>query len=102
MALEFHPLANLFPMMTDAEIDDLGDDMVAHGQRKKIMLYEGMILDGRNRYRACLLKGIEPRFVEYLGDEALDYVIYLNLMRRDRRRFPSHMPREGDDDKGAA
>ena len=35
-----HPRANLFPMMTDAEIDDLGGDMVAHGQRKKIMLYE--------------------------------------------------------------
>jgi hypothetical protein len=24
--IEFHPLANLFPMMTDAEINDLGDD----------------------------------------------------------------------------
>jgi hypothetical protein len=82
--MEFHPLANLFPMMTDSEIVDLGDDMVQHGQRKKIMLYEGMILDGRNRYRACLLKGIEPRFVEFMGGEdALAYVISMNLMRRN-------------------
>jgi hypothetical protein len=81
---DFHPLANLFPMMTDAEINDLGDDMLEHGQRKKIMLFEGMILDGRNRYRACLLKGIEPRIAEFMGGEdALAYVMSMNLMRRN-------------------
>jgi len=26
-----------------------------------------MTLDGRNRYLACLRKGIEPRFVDYHG-----------------------------------
>ena len=62
MEYEFHPAANLFPMMTAAELDALGDDMLEHGQRESIVLYMGTILDGRNRYRACILKGINPRF----------------------------------------
>ena len=50
--LELHPLADLFPMMTDEELDELGEDMLKLGQREPIWLYEGKILDGRNRYRA--------------------------------------------------
>jgi ParB-like chromosome segregation protein Spo0J len=51
--LTFHPLANLFPMMSDAELDLLADDIVAHGQAETIKLHRGMVLDGRNRYTAC-------------------------------------------------
>jgi ParB-like chromosome segregation protein Spo0J len=80
--LEFHPLANIFPLMTDDEIEVLGEDMLKHGQLKRIMRYEGKILDGRNRYRACLLKGIEPRLVDYHGPDPLGLVISLNLKRR--------------------
>jgi hypothetical protein len=80
--LEFHPLANLFPMMTDEEVNDLGDDMLKHGQREPIWTYEDMILDGRNRYNACLLKGIEPRFAEFRGSDPVAFVVSLNLKRR--------------------
>lgn len=80
-AIEFHPLANIFPMMPDAEVNDLGDDVLKHGQRDPIWLFEGMILDGRNRYNACLSKDIEPRTVDYRGPDALGFVISLNLKR---------------------
>jgi hypothetical protein len=63
---EVHPAADLFPMMSDAELDVLGEDMLQNAQRKEIVLYKGKILDGRNRYRACLLKGINPKFREEL------------------------------------
>jgi hypothetical protein len=43
--LEFHPLADLFPMMTDEETEALGNDMLEHGQREPIALFEGMILE---------------------------------------------------------
>jgi hypothetical protein len=80
--LEFHPLAGLFPIMTDAELDELGEDMLKHGQREPIWLYEGKILDGRNRYRACLMKGIEPVATETRVADPLAFVISLNLKRR--------------------
>jgi hypothetical protein len=80
--LELHPLADLFPMMTDEELDELGEDMLKHGQREPIWLYEGKILDGRNRYRACLMKGIEPGITETRVADPLAFVISLNLKRR--------------------
>jgi hypothetical protein len=79
---EFHPLANVFPLMSEAETNDLGDDMLKHGQHEPIWLYESRILDGRNRYNACLLKDIEPRFSEYHGPDALGFVVSMNLYRR--------------------
>jgi hypothetical protein len=82
MEYEFHPLADLFPMMTDEELDELGEDMLKHGQREPIWLYEGKILDGRNRYRACLMKSIEPRTTETRVADPLAFVISLNLKRR--------------------
>ena len=79
---EFHPLASIFPMMTDEEVNDLGDDMLKHGQREPIWKYEDKILDGRNRYNACLLKDIEPRFAEFRGSDPVAFVVSLNLKRR--------------------
>lgn len=40
------------------------------------------ILDGRNRWRACQLLGIEPYIEIYDGDDPLAFVVSLNLHRR--------------------
>jgi len=44
--------------------------------------FENLILDGRNRYRACLELGIEPYTEDYLGDDLAEFVVSLNLHRR--------------------
>jgi N6-adenosine-specific RNA methylase IME4 len=81
-ALEFHPLANVFPLIEGAEFDELVADIKANGLNQCIELYEGKILDGRNRYRACLAAGVEPLAVQYRGDDPVGYVISANLRRR--------------------
>ena len=58
--MEFHPLANAFPLLEGAEFDELVASIRARGQLEKIIVFEDPILDGRNRYRACLVAGVEP------------------------------------------
>lgn len=80
--MEYHELANLFPLLSDRDADELAADIAANGQREPIVIYEGKILDGRNRFRACTKAGVTPRTVEYQGDDPLAFVISLNLKRR--------------------
>jgi N6-adenosine-specific RNA methylase IME4 len=81
-ALEFHPLANIFPLVEGGEFDGLVADIREHGLHEPIVVYEDKILDGRNRYRACLAASIEPTFTVYQGDDPISYVVSLNLRRR--------------------
>jgi ParB-like chromosome segregation protein Spo0J len=71
--------------MTEAKLETLADDIRAHGLREPIILYHGGILDGRNRYRACVVGGVEPTFKDFEGtDEEVEaLVLSLNLHRRD-------------------
>jgi N6-adenosine-specific RNA methylase IME4 len=81
--LKAHPAAELFPMMSDAEIADLGADIKAQGQRRPIVILDGLILDGRNRYEACRRAGIEPRLEQWSGASSpTAYVLSENLQRR--------------------
>src|SRR2546429_4853104 len=80
-AVEFHPIANLFPLMEGEEFTALVEDIRKHRLQYGIVIYQGKILDGRNRYRACREIGIEPASTEFEGTEAeaRDYVISANI-----------------------
>jgi N6-adenosine-specific RNA methylase IME4 len=80
--IEFHPLANLFPLMHGAEFDELVADIGAQGLREPIVRHEDQILDGRNRYRACLAAGVDPTFTLFREDDPVAFVISANLRRR--------------------
>lgn len=84
MQLEFHPAAEIFPLIDGIEFDELVKDISRHGLINEIWLHQdGSILDGRNRYRACLEAGIEPRFKTWNGEGfAADFVWSLNDQRR--------------------
>jgi hypothetical protein len=58
--MQIHPCADIWPLMTDAQLDELAADIAANGQILPIMTLDGMILDGRNRWLACERAGVEP------------------------------------------
>jgi len=79
-----HPICLLIPPADEDELQDLTDDICAHGLIDPIVLFEGMILDGRNRSAACERAGVAPRYVQFAGgrEDALILVVSHNLKRR--------------------
>ena len=81
-ARPWHPLADVFPLMPEPEIEALAADIRTNGRRLPIITLEGAIPDGRNRWLACERAGIAPRVVEFTGDDPLGFVVSVNLQRR--------------------
>jgi ParB-like chromosome segregation protein Spo0J len=78
-----HPAANLFPMMTDEEYQALREDIKTHGQLEPIIYWKNMLVDGRNRLKACEELNIEPKEVELMDEtDPVAYVLSYNLHRR--------------------
>jgi ParB-like chromosome segregation protein Spo0J len=85
-----HPLASMFPLLESEAFEDLRKSIREHGQLEPIITTlpstscpKGMLLDGRNRLRACIELGIQPAIKDYRGplsDE--DYILGENLFRR--------------------
>src|SRR5438105_1584748 len=61
--LPIHPYAELFPPMGHPEFDRLCGDIAVNGLQEPIVLHEGKVLEGRNRYLACLARRV-PELVE--------------------------------------
>lgn len=75
MNYENHPLANVFPMMDDAQLRKLTSDIAFDGLKEPILLFENKILEGRSRYIATQKAKVEPVFTVYEGDDP--YAAYL-------------------------
>jgi hypothetical protein len=83
VVMQSHPAADLFPLMAEDEFRALVEDIKRQGLLDPIVTLNGAILDGRNRYRACIEGGVEPMFVEWQGrGDPLAFVISRNLVRR--------------------
>ncbi len=84
MELTQHPLSANFPSMSEADYLALKDDIDEYGQREPIIMFEGMVLDGWHRYRACVEIGIEPTKFNFVADkeDPVAFVLSHNLHRR--------------------
>ena len=81
--LEVHPACLILPEMDADDYEKLKEDISGFGLRHPIILYQGKILDGRHRYRACLELGIEPWFEDWQGGSSVvEFVLGENLYRR--------------------
>lgn len=92
--LTFHPYADLFPLIEGEQFDELVADLKVNDLREKIVVLGMEVLDGRNRYRACLAAGLIDdddgpdrikyftRFVPAVDGDPLAFVMSKNLQRR--------------------
>ena len=85
-SLQPHPLAALFPELPQEELKLLARDIKERGQLEPIVLLSGLILDGRNRYKACQIAGTRPWTEEFDAKSAKrspeQFVLSRNLRRR--------------------
>jgi len=77
-----HALSAVFPAMPENELAELAADISEHDLRAHITLYEGKILDGWHRYKACIQIRKQPRFVDYKGSDPVAFVRSANWHRR--------------------
>ena len=72
-AYEPHPLAALMPMMDDEAFTNLKADVAKRGIEHQMTIYQGLLLDGRNRMRAARELGLKltsANFKEFTGTTA--------------------------------
>ena len=77
-----HPAADAWPMMDDGRYAELLADIKANGQREPITLCDGLLLDGRNRHKACIDLKLTPITRNFEGDPWA-FAWSLNGNRRD-------------------
>jgi hypothetical protein len=85
--LPFHALADIFPLMEGDEFTELVGDIQRRGLKLPIWMFEGKVLDGRNRVRASDkagydLKPTDIKQFEGTTEEAIRFVISMNIHRR--------------------
>jgi hypothetical protein len=85
-ALTIHPAADLFPMLSDSEMAELGQDIHDAGLLHPITLTADrtQVIDGRNRFKACIEQGVTPVFEDWQheGSDPVAWVLSVNLRRR--------------------
>jgi hypothetical protein len=87
-AFSFHPVAEMFPLIEGAEFEQLVEDIREHKQREPALCVPGdggelLIVDGRNRKRACDVVGVPLKFELWDGRGSLAALACsLNLRRR--------------------
>lgn len=82
--MDVHPDCEIFPMMDRDEFASLCDDIAKRGLLWPIIIYQGQIVDGRNRQLACERLDIPPRYEEWdgRGGTLLEFIVSTNRERR--------------------
>ena len=83
LTMPVHPAAELFPMMSETEFQAMKEDIRIHGQNDDVLIWNGTLLDGRNRLRACVELEIVPGWSELPSTiDPVSWVLSHNLHRR--------------------
>lgn len=81
-----HQLSAAFPAMADEDFKGLKDSIENIGVQNPITLFEGMVVDGWNRYKAANELGIECPVREL--EAWIDPIAFVRAQNKDRRHLP--------------
>lgn len=79
---EIHPIAECYPPLPPEVLIALQEHIKLHGLQNDIILFEGKVLDGKNRQMACEAVGVEPRYASPDIADPYAYVVGANERRR--------------------
>ncbi len=83
---EFHKVVDIFPIIQGQDYDDLRRDIERHGIRNPVVLYRGMVVDGRNRvtiWRDLGRDEADIPTVQWDGKDSLvQFALSMNMQRR--------------------
>ena len=115
MQLKIEPeFQELIPPLTAEEYKQLEDNIIREGCRDALVVWNGFIVDGHNRYEICQRHGVEFKTVDHQfsnKDEVMDWIDANQLGRRNltpdqmrllrgrrysRLKKPAHRPEKGD------
>lgn len=86
-----HPMAAIFPMLAEDELQELASDIKENGQKEPIVIgdftdAEGEVfkalIDGRNRLAACVIAGVQPLVRVLDGTDHSGFILSVNVNRR--------------------
>ena len=86
MAYQQHPLSAAFPAMAAEDFQGLKDSIENIGVQNPITIFEGMVVDGWNRYKAANELGMDCPSKEL--DAWIDPVAFVRAQNKDRRHLP--------------
>lgn len=84
--LEVHPVCDALPKMADAEYEALVDSVRQSGLQDPIVFWDGKLIDGRHRLRACLEAKSKLKAVSLYDcseAQAMEWVLGRHLGRRN-------------------
>jgi len=77
-------------MMPQDELKELAEDIKKHGLLMNVIIFDGMILDGRNRALACEMAGVKIRTaIAEIPEDILPTQFVLSLNKHRRHLTPS-------------
>lgn len=86
MSFQQHPLSAAFPAMSGEDFQSLKDSIENIGVQNPITIFEGMVVDGWNRYKAANELGMDCPSKEL--DAWIDPVAFVRAQNKDRRHLP--------------
>lgn len=81
-----HPLSCAFPAMSTEDFQGLKDSIENIGVQNPITIFEGMVVDGWNRYKAANELGMDCPSKDL--DNWIDPVAFVRAQNKDRRHLP--------------